>query len=183
MSWNPSSPSIFLIFNSGSWQVFQLVDLNRSVVYFSDEQICDGKLLSDKRSAIAYANGSRSAHMVFCMSAPHVICRADTESNIVLWEIDEVLPIESENKVIAKQPKLTTNMECQWNGLKNLPPSIYDSEDNCEITATHYISSQGRFLIGCGDGTIILMYGCDAISKQLLTTNEGVICFCLLNKI
>ncbi|VDK71899.1 unnamed protein product [Onchocerca ochengi] len=212
LSWHPSSPSIFLVFNSDSWQIFQLVDLNRSVVYFSEEQICDGKLLSGKLSAIAYANGSiciyqlphsgsknemeglndplllmilqsestdnnlRLTQMVFCISTPHVMCRADMESNIVLWEIDEILPIESGNKVITKQPKLKTNMKCQWNSLKNSPPSIYDSEDNCEITATHYISSQGRLLVGRGDGTIILMYGCDAISKQLLTANEEFSC-------
>lgn len=66
--------------------------------------------------------------MVFCISTPHVMCRADMESNIVLWEIDEILPIESGNKVITKQPKLKTNMKCQWNSLKNSPPSIYDSE-------------------------------------------------------
>lgn len=37
----------------------------------------------------------------------------------------------------------------------------------------YYISSQGRLLIGRGDGIIILMYACDAISKQLLTKSEG----------
>uniref|UniRef100_A0A1I7VUE0 WD repeat-containing protein 7 n=1 Tax=Loa loa TaxID=7209 RepID=A0A1I7VUE0_LOALO len=210
VSWHPSSPSIFLLFNSASWQIFQLADLNRLVVYFSEEHICDGKLLSGERSAVACADGSvyiyqlphsllscgsdseseveklsdpsllmilqnksannlRSAHMVFCITASHLICRADTESIIVIWEFDEVLPIQSEHKVIFKQPKLKTSMKCQWNSLKNLPPSIYDGEDDCEVTATYYISSQGRLLIGRGDGTIILMYGCDAISKQLLT--------------
>ncbi|KAM3722833.1 WD repeat-containing protein [Dirofilaria immitis] len=215
ISWHPSSPSIFLVFNSGSWQIFELVDLNRLIVYFSEEQIRDGKLLSGERSVIACADGCiyiyqfphslsygnaskkeieghndplllmilqnkstnnlRLAHMVFCISAPHLICRADTESNIVLWEIDEVLPT-STNELISKQPKLETNMKCQWNNLKNSPPSIYDSEDDCEITATYYISSQGRLLVGRGDGAIILMYGCDAISKQLLTTSEELSC-------
>nr|CTP81986.1 BMA-RBC-2 [Brugia malayi] len=212
MSWHPSAPLIFLVFNSGSWQIFQLADLNRLVVYFSEEHICDGKLLSGERSAIAYADGSiyiyqlphslllcgsdkeskmeklndplllmilqnkstnnlRSAYIVFCISA-HLICRADIESNIAVWEFNEVLPLQSEHKVVFEQPKLETNMKCQWNSLKNSPPSIYDNEDGCEVTATKYISSQGRLLIGRGDGTIILMYGCDAISKQLLTKSE-----------
>ncbi|VBB32022.1 unnamed protein product, partial [Acanthocheilonema viteae] len=216
MSWHPSSPSIFLVFNSGSWQIFQLDDLNRLIVYFSEEQICDGKLLSDERSAVACADGCvyiyqlprsllscgsgsesvmerhdpallmilqnksinnvRSAHMVFCISAPYLVWRADTESNIILWELDKVLPIQSEHQVIFEQPRLETSIRCQWDGLKNLPPSIYDDEDDCEVTATHYVSGQGRLLIGRGDGTIILMYGCDAISKQLLTKSEELSC-------
>uniref|UniRef100_A0A0R3RSS2 WD_REPEATS_REGION domain-containing protein n=1 Tax=Elaeophora elaphi TaxID=1147741 RepID=A0A0R3RSS2_9BILA len=216
ISWHPSSPSIFLVFNSGSWQVFQLADLNRLVLYFSEEQICDGKLLSDERSAIACADGSvyiyqlprsllsygsgskaemeghndptllmilqskappnlRSAHVVFCMSAPHLIWRGDSESNITLWELDEILQTQSK-QVIFEQPKLETSMRCQWNSLENSPPCIYDGEDGCEITATHYVSSQGRLLIGRGDGAIILMYGCDAISKQLLTKSEELNC-------
>ncbi|CAG9537565.1 unnamed protein product [Cercopithifilaria johnstoni] len=217
ISWHPSSPSIFVVFNSGSWQVFQLADLNRLVVYFSDEQICDGKLLSDERSAVACADGCvyiyqlprsllscgsgsgsvmeghsdptllmilqnkstdnlQSTHMIFCISASQFVWRADTESNITLWELNEVLPIQSKHQLIFERPKLETSIKCQWNSLKNSPPSIYDGEDDCEVTATHYVSSQGRLLIGRGDGVIILMYGCDAISKQLLTKSEEPSC-------
>ncbi|VDK82216.1 unnamed protein product [Litomosoides sigmodontis] len=237
MSWHPSSPSIFLIFNSSSWQVrfckikfkvkeialyygiqseilldkvFQLADLSRLILYFSEEQICDGKLLSGGRSVVACVNGCvyiyqlprslisrgcgsesvmgghndptlliilqskptnlRLTHMVFCIS-DHLIWRADTESNITLWE----LGVQTKHQVTFKQPKLETSIRCQWNSLKNLPPSIYD-EDDFEVTATYYISSHGRLLVGRGDGIIILMYACDAISKQLLTNSEELSC-------
>lgn len=39
------------------FQVFQLTDLNRLIVYFSEEQICDGKLLSGGRSVVACSDG------------------------------------------------------------------------------------------------------------------------------
>lgn len=47
-------------------QIFQLADLNRLGVYFSDEYVCDGKLLSGGRSAVACTNGS-----VYIYQIPH----------------------------------------------------------------------------------------------------------------
>lgn len=46
-------------------------------------------------------------------------------------------------------------------------------QDDCEITSTLYISSQGRLVIGQGNGVIVLLAGCDAISKQLLSAGKG----------
>lgn len=62
--------------------------------------------------------------MVFCITA-HLVWRADTESNITLWELG-ILPIQTKHQVTFEQPKLETSIRCQWNSLKNLPPSIYD---------------------------------------------------------
>uniref|UniRef100_A0A915Q1S3 Anaphase-promoting complex subunit 4 WD40 domain-containing protein n=1 Tax=Setaria digitata TaxID=48799 RepID=A0A915Q1S3_9BILA len=220
VSWHPSTPFIFLIFSSNAWQVFQLADLNRLVFYFSEEQICDGKLLTGERSAVAHADGSvyiyqlphfitsssnnassrdgmeehndpsllmilqnkstscdlLSSHMTFCISDPHLICQANAEDVITLWEFDETFLMQSNKGVIFKQPDLETSIRCQWNNLKNTPPSIYDGSDDYEVTATYYVSGQGRLLIGRGDGVIILLYGCDAISRQLMTSSEDLSC-------
>ncbi|VDN07727.1 unnamed protein product [Thelazia callipaeda] len=205
VSWHPSSFSRFLIFTSNSWQV---------TAYFSDEQICDGKLLPGERTAIARGDDTiciyqlpRLTHGVlnsgiescqpsllmilqctsptnyilwpdnisFCFGRQlntHIICRADKEGNVALWNLDDSLLLESQNGVPIKHPELETSIDCQWKSLKSLPPSICDLEDDCEITATHYVSSQGRLVIGRADGIILLLYICDVISKQLLTSDE-----------
>ncbi|VDN34939.1 unnamed protein product, partial [Gongylonema pulchrum] len=88
MSWHRSSPSMLLVFTANSWQIFELSDLNRLVTYYSDVQICDGKLLSGERAAVCRADGTiyiyQLHHPVDLLTKPTIGAVGDPSLLVIL---------------------------------------------------------------------------------------------------
>uniref|UniRef100_A0A0N5ABB1 WD_REPEATS_REGION domain-containing protein n=1 Tax=Syphacia muris TaxID=451379 RepID=A0A0N5ABB1_9BILA len=102
--------------------------------------------------------------------------RASIDGELCVWNIPEV-PDEQVQKCASKpvifKPTITTSLMDIWKSLKETPRNIFETQEDCSITATLYIGAQGRLVLGLKDGTILLMYACEAITKQLLQTDSS----------
>uniref|UniRef100_A0A9J2PMT9 Uncharacterized protein n=1 Tax=Ascaris lumbricoides TaxID=6252 RepID=A0A9J2PMT9_ASCLU len=104
------------------------------------------------------------------------VFRADVNGSVSMW----TLPAMSEVEVAKRYSKPDlykasheTSLASLWRILPSLPPSVFEINDNRSITATLYVSAQGRLVLGRDDGSILIVYACEAISKQLLDTPGG----------
>uniref|UniRef100_A0A7E4VMZ0 WD_REPEATS_REGION domain-containing protein n=1 Tax=Panagrellus redivivus TaxID=6233 RepID=A0A7E4VMZ0_PANRE len=101
-----------------------------------------------------------------------VAYRADNNGRIAVWRIPHNFePLVEEclrsKRPIVYNPTLEESLPRVWRALKPGPPGIFDSP-NCKITSTIYICNQGKLLLGCEDGRIVMMNACRAIMSQLL---------------
>lgn len=51
--------------------------------------------------------------------------------------------MQSNHQVMFVQPKLKTSIGCQWNSLKNSPPTIYDDEVCIQINTANFKNVKG----------------------------------------
>jgi WD40 repeat protein len=101
-----------------------------------------------------------------------VAYRADSNGHIAVWKIPHNFdPLVEEflrsKRPIIYEPTLDQSLDKVWAKVKSSLPAIYNTEDR-QITATIYISNQGKLLLGCHDGKIVMMNACRAIMSQLL---------------
>ncbi|CAJ0578746.1 unnamed protein product, partial [Mesorhabditis spiculigera] len=55
-----------------------------------------------------------------------------------------------------------------WSALNESPNPPFSQQDLCDVTASLYVGSQGKLLLGKSNGEIVMSYACETISKQLL---------------
>ncbi|VDK17340.1 unnamed protein product [Anisakis simplex] len=174
--------------SNGSVQLFQLP---RSSLFGDDVHNRFGKTPADldgHNEPFVYAalQGYKSAsllwpsHMTFHFdfhteSCTFTVHRADVNGNLAVWtlpKVSEAEVVQRFSKAIVQKASAKTSLAKLWKSLQSPPPSIVHMNDNRSITATLYVSSQGRLVIGRDDGSILIVYACEAISKQLLQTNS-----------
>ncbi|CAH1778713.1 unnamed protein product [Owenia fusiformis] len=119
-----------------------------------------------------YLLGTRDQHR-------KILVRGDSEAQLVVWEIPEVdeksmklVRQESFEKLPVVPPRSNVSLEEVWTSSSSTP-GIIDHVSKCndrseQITATVYIPSQGKFVVGREDGSIVIVPATHTIILQLL---------------
>ena len=100
-----------------------------------------------------------------------VAYRADNNGKISIWKIPSNFdPLVEEflksKRPILYDPTLEQSLSSVWNNLNPKPPGVF--ADNLQIRSTIYVGNQGKLLLGCQDGSIVMMNACRTIMSQLL---------------
>ncbi|CAD5215974.1 unnamed protein product [Bursaphelenchus okinawaensis] len=108
-----------------------------------------------------------------------VVYRADNTGRMSMWSIPKNFDALVEEFIKKRNPTVyepTTkqNLGSVWERLNPLPPSVIKMEDSKPITATIYISCQGKLLLGRSDGSIVMTHAFSAISSQLFDVSSEV---------
>uniref|UniRef100_A0A1I7SSR8 WD repeat-containing protein 7 n=1 Tax=Bursaphelenchus xylophilus TaxID=6326 RepID=A0A1I7SSR8_BURXY len=108
-----------------------------------------------------------------------VVYRADNKGKMSLWSIPKNFDALVEEFIRKRNPTVydpTTRQSfgSVWERLNPPPPSIIKMEDSKPITATIYISCQGKLLLGRNDGSIVMTHAFSALSSQLFEASSEV---------
>jgi len=100
-----------------------------------------------------------------------VAYRADNNGKISIWKIPSNFdPLVEEflrsKRPILYDPTLEQSLSSVWNSLNPKPAGVFT--DNLQIRSTIYVGNQGKLLLGCQDGSIVMMNACRTIMSQLL---------------
>lgn len=79
------------------------------------------------------------------------------------------------NIVLVYEPTIRQSFADVWSRLNPLPPNIFGVEEGRTITASAYVSCQGKLLLGRDDGYIVMTHACNAIGSQLFENTSGTI--------
>ncbi|VDM47022.1 unnamed protein product [Toxocara canis] len=174
--------------SNGSVQLFQLP---RSMLTGDDVLNRFGaqpKDIGDHKKPVMYAalQGNHSATLwpspvtfyFDCRndSSLYTVFRADASGHLSIWKLPRFSEAEVAKRFVkadVQKASCETSLARIWRTLASSPPSIIEMNDNSSVTATLYISAQGRLVLGRDDGSILIVYACEAISKQLLKTPAG----------
>ncbi|KAH7697815.1 CBR-RBC-2 protein, partial [Aphelenchoides avenae] len=103
--------------------------------------------------------------------------RTDHQGNVSVWHVPKNYDVLVEEFIrsrrpVAYEPNIRQSFAGFWDRLSPKPPSVYN-EDERTVTATVFVGSQGKLLLGRDDGTIVMMYACHAIAAQLLESSSS----------
>ncbi|MFH4974008.1 hypothetical protein AB6A40_000717 [Gnathostoma spinigerum] len=98
----------------------------------------------------------------------YMVYRANMNGNLSLSVVPDPPGASTTRHPLSFTCTTKTSLSEIWSRLGRLPPAIFDSNDSRKITATMYVSSQGRLIFGRDDGSILILSACEALARQLL---------------
>ncbi|XP_017768503.1 PREDICTED: WD repeat-containing protein 7 isoform X2 [Nicrophorus vespilloides] len=112
------------------------------------------------------------------------LVRGDSEGYVLLWHIPEVSMEKVQEIQTQKMPQplqmtatLTTSLTQAWAGMNPSPVGVLDQiekheHESVKLTASIYLPSQCRLVVGREDGTIIIVPATQTVMLQLLHGNH-----------